>query len=186
VLQSTRRSQPLQLRSSLAILQLCKHALLSARFTSLRSAVPLGRHLGFLSGLPFLIATGYHFNSTFPPEKITPIRGLCPSPNPISRNPPFLNNGDNATALDGSITIFIRSHTNRIAALISSSLTSSTPSTSFRKIANVRGASEARKPSAIVSLVSSDCNCPLFSERYASSARAGSHPYTRTTARSPF
>ena len=70
-----------------------------------------------------------------------------------------------ATALEGSMMIFMRSQTSRAAEMISSSLTRRMRSTWRRRMANVRGESDARNPSAIVSLESSDCRVPLVSER---------------------
>ena len=82
--------------------------------------------------------------STLPPERIIPT--LRPSA-PMRR----FSAGAAATAPDGSTTIFIRSHNKRIAVTISSSLTSEISFTRRLRMAKVRGESDARSPSAIVS-----------------------------------
>src|SRR5205814_9406798 len=74
---------------------------------------------------------------------------------------------------DASTTIFTRSQISRIVSITSASLASSTPASSRRNIANVRGASDARSPSAIVSLASIVCSSPVFIDKYASFAAAG-------------
>src|SRR6266852_4573816 len=111
---------------------------------------------------------GREERSTFPPEKITPSFGAPPSVR-LDRfkeaTTPGLSKGAMATALDGSMMIFMRSQTSRAAEMISFSVTRRMRSTWRRRIANVGGASEARKPSAIVSLESCDCSVPVVRER---------------------
>src|SRR5713101_9346455 len=69
---------------------------------------------------------GREARSTFPPEKITPSFGASPSAR-FGRfkdaTTPGLSKGAMATALDGSMMIFMRSQTRRAAEMISSSLT---------------------------------------------------------------
>src|SRR5713101_8250899 len=69
---------------------------------------------------------GKEERSTFPPEKITPSFGAPPSGR-FGRfkdsTTPGLSKGAIATALDGSMMIFMRSQTRRAAEMISSSLT---------------------------------------------------------------
>ncbi len=103
-----------------------------------------------------------------PPEKITPSLGGAWSARAGSARlatAPGFNSGAIATAEDGSMMIFMRSQMVRMATMISSSLTKRMRSTLSRRMAKVLGASEARKPSAMVSLDSSDCSVPLLSER---------------------
>src|SRR6266852_2896194 len=106
--------------------------------------------------------------STFPPEKITPSFGGLPSgrfERLREATTPGLRSGAMATALEGSMMIFMRSQTRRAAEIISSSLTRRMRSAYLRRIAKVRGEREARKPSAMVSLESSDCKVPVVRER---------------------
>src|SRR5260370_41562744 len=75
---------------------------------------------------------GREERSTFPPEMITPSFGKPPSAR-FARfrdaTTPGLSNGAMATALDGSMMIFMRSQTSRAAETISSSLTNRIRST---------------------------------------------------------
>ncbi len=69
---------------------------------------------------------GREERSTFPPEKITPSFGGPPAAR-FGRfkdaTTPGFSNGAIATALDGSMMIFMRSQTRRATEMISSSLT---------------------------------------------------------------
>src|SRR5256885_15417456 len=97
--------------------------------------------------------------STLPPEKTTPSFGDAPSARGGSARlatAPGFSSGAMATAEEASMMIFMRSQTRRIAEMISVSLASRMRSTLSRRIANVLGASEARRPSAMVSLDSRD------------------------------
>mmetsp|Transcript_49109 Transcript_49109/g.98490 ORF Transcript_49109/g.98490 Transcript_49109/m.98490 type:complete len:232 (-) Transcript_49109:40-735(-) len=107
--------------------------------------------------------------STLPPERTTPTRS---SPE-IS-----WNRGERAAATDtaalGSMTIFIRIQTSRIAATISSSDTTSTSSTLSRMMGQVRSPMLVSSPSAMV--LGSVCSIisPFCMLRAASSAPRGS------------
>jgi len=70
--------------------------------------------------------------------------------------------------------IFIRSQMNRIARMMSISLTSS------RMIGNVYSPSGVRSPSAMVRGVKSTIRLPVRRDRAASSAAKGSHPFDLT------
>src|SRR3989442_9627176 len=102
--------------------------------------------------------------STFPPERITPTLGALPSDRRGNSNfptPPGRSSGATATAEDGSMMIFMRSQTVRIAATISSSETSRIPSAGFFTIVKGTGASDPRRPPAIMLVCSSVSRRPL-------------------------
>src|SRR5260370_40175007 len=75
-----------------------------------------------------MVQNGRADKSTLPPEKIMPSFGCAPSgrwASPRLATAPGLRSGAMATADDGSMMIFMRSQTVRMAALISSSLATS-------------------------------------------------------------
>src|SRR6202012_4757586 len=103
-------------------------------------ALPMTDQLG-------LTQKGRWERSTLPPEKITPSLGFPPSGRAgrfRAATAPGLRSGAIATAEDGSMTILRRSQMKRIAEMISASLTRRTPARFSRRIANVRGESDAR------------------------------------------
>jgi len=80
------------------------------------------------------------------------------------------------TADEGSMMIFILSHTSRMASIICSSVTVSMSSTFSLMTVNVLSQSEVSSPSAIVVGGSGGWRMPVWNDRAASSARAGSAP----------
>ena len=91
---------------------------------------------------------------------------------------PPARSGATTTALEGSMTIFSRSQTKRVASMISASEEVTIASTCRRMTAKVRVPSEVRRPSAIVRGSNDGWIVPVSSERRASSAFAGSAPIT--------
>ena len=75
------------------------------------------------------------------------------------------SNAAKATALEGSTTIFIRSHINFIALIISSSLTRIIVLTCANMIGKFRSPKNVLKPSAMVLELSLNTIFPLFKDR---------------------
>src|SRR5450755_1254343 len=108
--------------------------------------------------------------STLPPLTMTPIRLPCSGSRRIMT-------AASTVAPAGSTMIFMRSATKRIAARISSSLTSRTPSARARTIGHVSTpGSVVRTPSAIVSGGSIATRSPRCHERCQSFPASGSTP----------
>ena len=88
------------------------------------------------------------------------------------------------TADDGSTTIFIRSQIIRMDMMMPASVASPIEATWARSAASVRGESVVRRPSAIVIVVAAGSTHPDARLRAASSAFAGSAPWTARPGRS--
>src|SRR5947207_15235408 len=111
--------------------------------------------------------------STFPPLTMTPTRA------PATWRVRSMRHA-RGTAADGSTTIFNRSNIILIARTIASSLQTPNAATYARIAANVRGASDVRRPSAIVTVGGNGSILPERKLAAASPAFAGSAPKTRT------
>jgi hypothetical protein len=89
------------------------------------------------------------------------------------------------TAEEGSMSSLQSSSTTRIACTIAASLTVTTSSTSARSSAKFRRPIVPRRPSASVSRGPPVSRTPLWNERAASAAAAGSAPITRHPGSAP-
>ena len=79
---------------------------------------------------------------------------------------------------DGSIIIFILSHTSFIELIIDSSFAVKISSTFFLIIENVSSLSDVRRPSAIVNGLTEGVSIPVLNDFHASFAFQGSAPIT--------
>jgi CO dehydrogenase maturation factor len=116
--------------------------------------------------------------STFPPDRMMPTRSSRRSTARSSATA-------TGTADEGSMTIFMRSSTWRMARTMAGSSTVTMRSTWVRMAAKVSSPSDVRSPSHTVVGLTDGTMRPSASERQASSAPAGSVPMTRTPGPKP-